>query len=393
MRMRENEERMEALMGQIMGMMKTFMGEGAVRGVVSASGNGVIVEEKAKVSDNGKGSDSDSNSKSDKMSVILGPDENEVNMIVHDILDDRDLNRNTVNVVNDCDMEDVNERVYEGPVTRSRGSVPDCDWALKEELQHYEEREQKLIVEKEKLLVENERLNWENEAMQKELWELKGTVERVDEGVERRMRENEERMEKRMEAMMGQVMGMMKTFMGEGAVGGVVPASGNGVIMEEKAKVSDNGKGSDSDSNSNSNSDSEIEDEEIKQSKDEQKCDINNEKKRKCDVKKEKKKCQDDCKNDREWVKVVTASLRISTSSKAPRAGHDEDALTGAPLQSPSQSLDFNALALQTPEESTQKQEDTAGVRNAPAQSSQPWVTQSSRRLNLVSSCSRSGKP
>ncbi|XP_068205610.1 signal peptide, CUB and EGF-like domain-containing protein 3 [Palaemon carinicauda] len=42
---------------------------------------------------------------------------------------------------------------------------------------------------------------------------------------------------------MGQVMGMMKTIMGEGAVGGVFSASGNGLVVEEKVKVGDNGKG------------------------------------------------------------------------------------------------------------------------------------------------------
>ncbi|XP_068212611.1 secreted acidic protein 2-like [Palaemon carinicauda] len=52
-------------------------------------------------------------------------------------------------------------------------------------------------------------------------------------------------------------MGMMKTIMGEGAVGGLSSASGNGLIGDENAKVGDNGKGSDSDS---SNSDSDIED-------------------------------------------------------------------------------------------------------------------------------------
>ncbi|XP_068221843.1 uncharacterized protein [Palaemon carinicauda] len=66
-----------------------------------------------------------------EMSVIIGPDDNEVDMIVHDILDDRDLDRNSVNVANDCDKEEVNERVYGGPVTRSRGPVPDCDWVMK----------------------------------------------------------------------------------------------------------------------------------------------------------------------------------------------------------------------------------------------------------------------
>ncbi|XP_068221724.1 uncharacterized protein [Palaemon carinicauda] len=97
-------------------------------------------------------------------------------------------------------------------------------------------------------------------------------------------------------------MGMMKTMMGEGAVGGVSSASGNGLVVEEKDKVGDNGKGSDSDS---SNSDGEIEDKGIRHSKDEQKCNRKN-KKGKSDVKKEKKKCQDDSKDDREWVKVVS---------------------------------------------------------------------------------------
>ncbi|XP_068233542.1 protein starmaker-like [Palaemon carinicauda] len=46
--------------------------------------------------------------------------------------------------------------------------------------------------------------------------------------------------------------------MGEGAVGGVSSVSGNGLIVDERAKVSNNGKGSDSDCDSNS--DSEIED-------------------------------------------------------------------------------------------------------------------------------------
>ncbi|XP_068200737.1 CCHC-type zinc finger nucleic acid binding protein-like [Palaemon carinicauda] len=57
--MRENEERMEAMKGQVMGMMKTFMGKGAVGEVSSASGKELIVQEKAKVSDNGEGSDSE----------------------------------------------------------------------------------------------------------------------------------------------------------------------------------------------------------------------------------------------------------------------------------------------------------------------------------------------
>ncbi|XP_068221841.1 uncharacterized protein [Palaemon carinicauda] len=167
---------------------------------------------------------------------------------------------------------------------------------LREELRLSKERE-------ERLLVENERLNWENAAMQKELRELKGTVEGVEEGVEMRMRENEERMEKRMEDMMGQVMGMMKTIMGEGAVGGVSSASGNGLVVEEKGKVGDNGKGSDSDS---SNSDGDIEGKGIRHSKNEQKGERKDERKGKSDVKKEKKKYQADSKDDREWVKVVS---------------------------------------------------------------------------------------
>ncbi|XP_068235757.1 scaffold attachment factor B1-like [Palaemon carinicauda] len=92
--------------------------------------------------------------------------------------------------------------------------------------------------------------------------------------------------------------------MGEGAVGGVVSALGNGVIVEEKAKVINNGKGSNSDSNSNS--DSEIEDKGIRHSKDEQKCHRKNEMKGKSDGEKEKKKCQDESKDDPEWVKVVS---------------------------------------------------------------------------------------
>ncbi|XP_068212591.1 uncharacterized protein [Palaemon carinicauda] len=115
-----------------------------------------------------------------------------------------------------------------------------------------------------------------------------------------RMQENEERMEKRMEAMMGQVMGMMKTFMGEGAVGGVSSASSNGLIVEEKLKVRDNGKGSDNDSNS---------DKKVKgtrYSKDEQKGERKDERKGKSDVKKEKKKCQDENEDGRKWVKVVS---------------------------------------------------------------------------------------
>ncbi|XP_068203545.1 uncharacterized protein [Palaemon carinicauda] len=110
------------------------------------------------------------------------------------------------------------------------------------------------------------------------------------------MRGNEERVE----AMMEQVMRMMKTFMGEGAIGGVASATGKGMLVEEKVKASDNGKGSDSDSNSGS---------EVKgtrHSKDEQKCDRNNEKKGKNNMKREKKKGQDESEDDHEWVKMVS---------------------------------------------------------------------------------------
>ncbi|XP_068208348.1 glutamic acid-rich protein-like [Palaemon carinicauda] len=173
-RMRENEERMEAMMGQVMGMMKIFMCEGAVGGVSSASGKGLIVEEKPKVSDNGEGSDSEiedkgishskeqqkchrknekkgeSNVKRGKkkgqdekygldeidellmdISEISGPDDSEVDGIVHVILDDSSIDENRNRTMNDSDMEEVNERVYEGQVTRSRGSAPDCDWVIK----------------------------------------------------------------------------------------------------------------------------------------------------------------------------------------------------------------------------------------------------------------------
>ncbi|XP_068221374.1 repetitive organellar protein-like [Palaemon carinicauda] len=51
-----------------------------------------------------------------EMSVILGPDENKVDGFVH-ILDDRDLYRKSVNIVNGCDKEEVIDKVYEGPVT------------------------------------------------------------------------------------------------------------------------------------------------------------------------------------------------------------------------------------------------------------------------------------
>ncbi|XP_068206467.1 spermatogenesis-associated protein 31H1-like [Palaemon carinicauda] len=104
------------------------------------------------------------------------------------------------------------------------------------------------------------------------------------------MRGNEERMEKRMEAMMGKVMRMMKMFMGEGAVGGVSSASGKGLIVEEMAKVSDNGEGSDS----------KIEDKGTKHSKDEQKCYRKNEKKGKSNEKREKKKDQDETRLSRQ---------------------------------------------------------------------------------------------
>ncbi|XP_068209106.1 golgin subfamily A member 6-like protein 26 [Palaemon carinicauda] len=167
---------------------------------------------------------------------------------------------------------------------------------LREELWLVEEREEKFSIEKEKLLHQNARLNCENEEMRKEMKALKGAVERVEEGVEKRMRENEERME----AMKGLVMGMMKTFMGEGAVGGVVSASGNGVIVEEKAKVSDNGEGSDS----------EIEDKEIRHRTDEQKFGRKNEKKGKSNVKSKKKNGQDESEDAHGWVKVVRKRVR-----------------------------------------------------------------------------------
>ncbi|XP_068243780.1 cylicin-2-like [Palaemon carinicauda] len=160
---------------------------------------------------------------------------------------------------------------------------------LREELRLAKERD-------EKLLLENARLSCENEEMQKEMKALKGSVEKVEEVFEMRMQENEARMEKRMEAMMGQVMGMMKTLMGEGAVRGVSSASGNGLLVEEKTKVSDNGEGSDSD----------IEDKGIKHSKDEQKFNKKNGKKGKSNVKREKKKGQDEGEDDHEWVKEVS---------------------------------------------------------------------------------------
>ncbi|XP_068226751.1 uncharacterized protein [Palaemon carinicauda] len=159
---------------------------------------------------------------------------------------------------------------------------------LREELRLSKERE-------ERLLVENERLNWENAVMQKELRELKGTVAKVEECFEMRMKENEERMEKRMEDMIGQVMGMMKTVVGEGAVGGVASASGNGLIVEED-RVSDNGDGSDSD----------IESKGPRHSKIGTKGDRKKEKKGKDSVKKEKKKGQGVSEDDHEWVKVVS---------------------------------------------------------------------------------------
>ncbi|XP_068223831.1 uncharacterized protein [Palaemon carinicauda] len=128
--------------------------------------------------------------------------------------------------------------------------------------------ELRLSKESEKFLLENARLSCENGEMRKELKALKGTVERVEIGFEMMMQENEERIEKRMEAMMGQVIGMIKTFMGEGAVGGVVSASGKGLIVEEKARK--------------------------------------NEKKGKSSEKREKKKGQDESEDDHEWVKVVS---------------------------------------------------------------------------------------
>ncbi|XP_068200592.1 DNA ligase 1-like [Palaemon carinicauda] len=143
----------------------------------------------------------------------------------------------------------------------------------------------------EKLLHDNNRLSSENEEMQGKLREFQGTEERVEEGVEMRMRENEEQVE----AVTGQVMEMMKMFMGEGAVGGVVSASGNGLIVKEKAKVSNNRESSDSDN----------EDKGIRHNKNAQKCNRKNEKKGKSNVKREKKKGQDESEDDHEWVKVV----------------------------------------------------------------------------------------
>ncbi|XP_068210793.1 golgin subfamily A member 6-like protein 22 [Palaemon carinicauda] len=221
MRMKENEERiekqMEDMMGQVMGMMKTFKGEGAVGGVVSASGNGVIVEEKVK----DKYGDSKRVWARELGEYLTG------HLLTMD---------DVIMSVGDVDYESVKKRTIEQDLDLRLMTMEGKLKALEEELRHYKEREQKLIVEKERLLVENERLNWENEVMQKELRELKGTVEKVEECFEMRMKENEERIEKQMEDMMGQVMGMMKTFKGEGAVGGVVSASGNGVIVEEKVK-------------------------------------------------------------------------------------------------------------------------------------------------------------
>ncbi|XP_068241714.1 uncharacterized protein [Palaemon carinicauda] len=124
--------------------------------------------------------------------------------------------------------------------------------------------------------------------MRKKLKALKGSVGRVEEGVEMMMRENEEQLEKQMEAMMGKVMGMMKTFMGEGAVGGVITVSCNGVIVEEKANVSDNGEGSDS----------EIKDKGIRRNDDKRKCERKNEKKSKSNEKKQKNKSQDESEDD-----------------------------------------------------------------------------------------------
>ncbi|XP_068202994.1 uncharacterized protein [Palaemon carinicauda] len=141
--------------------------------------------------------------------------------------------------------------------------------------------------------------------MQKELGELKGTVERIEEGLKIRIQENERRMNERMDVwfgvMTGQIMNMIKEFMGEGAVGGVASATGKGLLVEEKVKVSNNGNGSDSDSNS----DSEVKGTTCRYCKDEQKGERKEERKGKSDVKKEKKKCQDKSEDDREWVKLV----------------------------------------------------------------------------------------
>ncbi|XP_068236947.1 WD repeat-containing protein 43-like [Palaemon carinicauda] len=139
--------------------------------------------------------------------------------------------------------------------------------------------------------------------MRMELKVLKGSVEKVVESFEMRMQEKDVRMEKRMEAMMGQVMVMMKTLMGEGTVGVVSQASGKGLIVEEKAKVSD--------------SDSEIEDKEIRHSNDEPQGERKDERKGKIDVKKEKSKCQDESKDDHEWVKEVTVEDKCVNTDEA----------------------------------------------------------------------------
>ncbi|XP_068238493.1 uncharacterized protein [Palaemon carinicauda] len=66
-----------------------------------------------------------------EISEILGPDDSEVDRIVHDISDDRSIEGNRNRTMNDSDMEELNKREYEGPVTQSRGPVPDCDWVMK----------------------------------------------------------------------------------------------------------------------------------------------------------------------------------------------------------------------------------------------------------------------
>ncbi|XP_068215835.1 uncharacterized protein [Palaemon carinicauda] len=138
--------------------------------------------------------------------------------------------------------------------------------------------------------------------MQKELGELKGTVERVEEGLEIRIQENERQMDERMDerfgVMTGQIMNMIKEFMDEGAVGGMASATGKGLLVEEKVTVSNNGRGSDSDSNS----DSEVKG--TRYSNDEQKYERKDERKGRSDVNKEKKKSQDESEDDREWIKV-----------------------------------------------------------------------------------------
>ncbi|XP_068209122.1 uncharacterized protein [Palaemon carinicauda] len=88
--------------------------------------------------------------------------------------------------------------------------------------------------------------------------------------------------------------------MGEGAVGGLASATGKGLLVEEKDKVSNNEKVNDSDNNS----DSEVK--ETRYSKDEPKGERKDERIGKSDVKKENKKCQDESKYDCEWEKVVS---------------------------------------------------------------------------------------